>query len=311
MSAHSTPDARFRGCFTAITTPFTPDGESIDMDRLDQQIARQAQGGVTGIVVSGTTGESPTLDESEYESLLARAIATGHRHNLMVLAGTGSNSTRHAVHLQQLAHQLGADAALSVNPYYNKPTQEGLFRHFTAIADSCPLPTMLYNIPGRTAGGLTLDTIQKLARHPNIRALKDAAGSLDLTSDTCASCPGLAVLSGDDPLTLPMISVGALGVVSVVSNIAPGLVSSLCREALAGNFAEARTLHREASILAKAMFLETNPIPVKAALRLLGLDSGTVRLPLTQASVGTVERLRQALTNQELLQMASRAHAVA
>jgi 4-hydroxy-tetrahydrodipicolinate synthase len=295
---------RLRGCFTAIITPFTPDGASIDFARLDEQIALQAAGGVTGVVVSGTTGESPTLEHEEYERLVARAVETGRRHGLVVVAGTGSNSTAHAVALHRLALSLGADAGLSVNPYYNKPTQEGLVRHFTAVADSCDLPVILYNVPGRSGVGLSLDTIRTLARHPNVRALKDAAGNVDLTSETCAACPGLVVLSGDDPLTLPMMGVGAVGVVSVASNVVPDRVSALCRLELEGRREEALGVHRELAALSKALFLETNPIPVKAAMRLLGRDSGALRLPMIPASPATVERLRAVLTSMEVLQLA-------
>lgn len=301
----STPAARpiaFHGAYTAIITPFTPDGTTIDYTRLAEQIAAQASGGVTGIVVSGTTGESPTLEQDEFETLVVRAIQLGHARGLQVLVGTGSNSTAHAVAMQRFAHQAGADAALSVNPYYNKPTQEGLYRHFMAAADASPLPIMLYNIPGRSAVGLTLDTIQRLARHPNIQALKDAAGNVDLTAETCSACPDLAVLSGDDPLTLPMLSVGAVGVVSVASNVAPDRVSAICTEFAAGRHAAALAHHRALNPLYKALFAETNPIPVKAALRLLGRDSGALRLPMTPATSPTIERLRQALTTLELLQ---------
>lgn len=290
----------FRGSFTAITTPLTPDGTSIDYALLAKQIEFQAQGGITGIVVSGTTGESPTLEHDEYEKLVASAVELGHRHNLVVIAGTGSNSTRHAVAMQKFAAKVGADGTLSVNPYYNKPTQDGLLRHFSAIADSADIPIMLYNIPGRAAVGLTLDTIQRLAAHPNIRALKDAVGNVDFTSDTCAACPELTVLSGDDPLTLPMIAVGAQGVVSVVSNLVPDRVSALCREALAGRFETALEIHREIAPLTKSLFVETNPIPVKAAMKILGRDSGAIRLPMTPASASTIEKLKQVITKMEL-----------
>lgn len=292
----------FRGCFTAITTPFTPDGATIDYDRLAEQIAFQAAGGVTGIVVSGTTGESPTLEHDEYERLVATAVELGHARGIRVIAGTGSNSTAHAVGMQKYARSVGADATLSVNPYYNKPVQDGLIKHFLAVADAADIPVMLYNIPGRSGVSLTLDTIRTLARHPNIRALKDAAGNVDFTSDTCAACPNLAVLSGDDPLTLPMMSVGAVGVVSVLSNILPDRVSELCNAGLGGRHEDALAVHREVAALCKALFTETNPIPVKAAMRLLGRDTGALRLPMTAASPATVEKLRQVLTSMEMLQ---------
>lgn len=286
------------GCFTAITTPFTPDGAAIDYERLAEQIAFQAAGKVTGIIVSGTTGESPTLEHEEYQELVGKAVQIGHKHGLVVVAGTGSNSTAHAVENQKFAHKAGADATLSVNPYYNKPTQEGLYRHFSAVADAAAIPVILYNVPGRSAGGLALETIQRLSQHPNIAAIKDAAGNVDLTSETCATCPNLIVLSGDDPLTLPMMAVGAVGVISVVSNVAPGQVSALCAAWLAGRREEALGIHRELAALGKALFLESNPIPVKAAMRILGRDSGAVRLPLTPATQATVDRLRQVLAAQ-------------
>ncbi|MBY0313519.1 MAG: 4-hydroxy-tetrahydrodipicolinate synthase [Phycisphaerales bacterium] len=289
------------GCFTAITTPFSPDGSRIDFAALARQIDRQADGGVSGIVVSGTTGESPTLEHDEYQQLVAEAVKLGHARDLLVIAGAGSNSTRHAIALQTLAHRLGADATLSVNPYYNKPTQDGLFRHYTAIADSCPIPTILYNVPGRSAGGLTLDTIRTLSRHPNIVAIKDAAGNVDFTSETCAACPNLTVLSGDDPLTLPMMSVGAAGVVSVVSNVVPDRVSAMCAAELEGRHDEALSIHRELAAISKAMFLETNPIPVKGALKLLGVDSGAMRLPMTSATPATLEKLKTLMGAMEVV----------
>jgi 4-hydroxy-tetrahydrodipicolinate synthase len=302
-SAHagSLANSPFRGCFTAIVTPFTADGSKIDWGRLEAQIAAQAAGGVTGIVISGTTGESPTLEHEEYQELVKRAVPMAKSHRLLAIVGTGSNSTAHAIEMQKFAAAAGADAALSVNPYYNKPTQEGLYRHFAAVAACSPLPIMLYNIPGRTGVALSLETIQRLAAIPNIRAIKDATGGVDLASDTAARCPNLAVLSGDDPLTLPMMSVGAVGVVSVASNVAPRLVSGLCRAAGEGRWSEALAIHRRLSGLIKALFAETNPIPVKAAMALLGLDTGAVRLPMTAATAATVERLRSEMAALELL----------
>jgi len=297
----------FRGVYTALTTPFTPDGSAIDFAALERQIAFQAQGGVAGIVASGTTGESPTLEHDEYQRLIEAAVRIGRLHGLQVVAGAGSNSTRHAVEMQRFAAAAGAHATLSVNPYYNKPTQEGLYRHFTAIADSADLPVIVYNIPSRSAGGLTLETIKRLSSHPNIRAIKDAVGNVDFTAETCAQCPGLAVLSGDDPLTLPMIGVGAVGVVSVVSNLVPAQVVAMVAAALGDDVPSGATpgtaleLHRELLPLIKALFTETNPIPLKAAMRLLGRDSGSLRLPMTPASPACIERLRHVLTSMELL----------
>ena len=294
-------DPRFTGAFTAITTPFTADGKSIDFARLAEQIEFQAKGGITGIVVSGTTGESPTLTESEYHELLRQSIALGRKHGLLVIAGTGSNSTAHACELQRHAAEAGADATLSVNPYYNKPTQEGLYRHFAAVADAARIPVILYNIPGRSGVALTPATVERIAKHPHIVANKEATGSTDSASDIAARCPDLALLSGDDSMTLPFASVGGVGVVSVVSNILPAKVAGLCRATRENRWGEALQIHRELFEFCRAMFIETNPIPVKAALKLLGRDTGSLRLPMSDAAESTVAALRKALAAQGLL----------
>lgn len=291
----------YRGCFTAVVTPFTEDGAEIDFARLDRQLEAQASGGVTGVVVSGTTGESPTLEHDEYERLLRHAIGTCRRLKLRCIAGAGSNSTAHALRMQRFAADIGADATLSVNPYYNKPTPDGLLRHFTTLADATDTPLILYNIPSRTGVALSVETIATLANHPRIVAIKDATGGLETASEVCARVSDLAVLSGDDPLTLPMASVGAVGVISVVSNVAPKLISDLCGAFLAGRWEAALALHRRMLPLARALFLETNPIPLKAALRLMGMDTGSLRLPMSPPAPATVERIRQALIGAELL----------
>lgn len=297
---HAPVPTPFRGCFTAVITPFTADGSKIDFTRLETQIQAQAAGGVTGIVISGTTGESPTLEHAEYEELVHKAIPMCRKHKLMAIVGTGSNSTAHAVAMQRFAAAAGADAGLSVNPYYNKPTQEGLYRHFMAVADASAMPVVLYNVPARTSVALTLDTILRLGEHPNIRAIKDATGGVDLAGETAARCPNLTVLSGDDPLTLPMMALGAMGVVSVVSNILPGEVSKLCAAWLEGRWAEALAIHRRIAGLTKALFVETNPVPVKAAMGILNRDTGSVRMPLTPATSASLERLKRELTALEL-----------
>jgi len=304
----STATSTFRGAYTAITTPFTQDGSRIDFDRLAKQIELQAKGGVAGIVASGTTGESPTLEEHEYHELVEKCIALGRAKGLTVVAGAGSNSTAHAVTMQKFAKSAGADATLSVNPYYNKPTQEGLYRHFMTVADAAEIPIILYNIPGRTGVALTTATVERLAAHPNIRAVKEATGSTDSGGEIAMRCPNLALLSGDDSMTLPFMAVGAVGVVSVVSNVAPRKVSALCEAYLSGKNAEALRLHREVFELCRVMFLETNPIPVKAAMHLLGLDTGSLRLPMTEAVPTTVERLKQVLAAAELLPGAKAPH---
>ncbi len=293
-------DDRFTGAFTAITTPFSTDGSQIDYDRLAQQIAFQAAGGVKGIVVAGTTGECPTLREEEYKQLITHSVQIGHQNGLMVIAGTGSNSTAHAVELQRFAADVGADAGLSVNPYYNKPTQAGLERHFRAVADASDMPVVLYNVPGRSGVALAPETVGRLAEHKNICAIKEATGSTDSASEIAIRCPDLAILSGDDSMTLPFAAVGAVGAVSVVSNLVPQKMAALCEAFNTGHWDEARGLHGSIFGLCRAMFLETNPIPIKAALKLLNRDTGAIRLPLTPATDQTVAALEQVLKRLEL-----------
>lgn len=294
-------DPRFTGCFTAIVTPFSADGVQIDYGTLKAQIEFQAAGGVKGVVICGTTGESPTLSDDEYRTLVPRAIKIAHDAKILAVVGTGSNSTAHAVHLHEFAAKEGADGSLSVNPYYNKPTQEGLYRHFVSVADSARLPIILYNIPGRTGVALTPATVERLAGHEMIVANKEATGSTDSASEIAARCPRLALLSGDDSMTLPFAAVGGVGVVSVVSNIVPGRVSELCAAILKGDYLGALRAHRYLFNLCRSMFVETNPIPIKAAMKMLGRDTGSLRLPMTPASEGTVTALRAALKEAELL----------
>jgi 4-hydroxy-tetrahydrodipicolinate synthase len=289
------PPVQFRNAFTAIITPFSADGTSIDFGRLREQIQFQAAGQITGVVLAGTTGESPTLSSGEWHELIQRGVTFAHDAGILAVAGTGSNNTAHAVELQVEAARLGADATLSVNPYYNKPVQEGLYRHFMAQADSAAIPTILYNIPGRTGALLQPETVERLARHPNIKAIKEATGSCDSAGEIAARCPGLALLSGDDALTLPFASLGGVGVVSVISNLLPRETGDLCRACNAGNWARALEIHRSMLGLIKALFVETNPIPIKAAMKLLGRDSGVTRLPMTEASASTIAALQKAI----------------
>ncbi|MFO0961871.1 MAG: 4-hydroxy-tetrahydrodipicolinate synthase [Phycisphaerales bacterium] len=285
----------FRGCYTAIVTPFSADGTTVDAARLERNIRLQAEGGVTGIVPCGTTGESPTLSEAEHTLVVERAVQVGRPLGLQVVAGAGSNSTAHAVHLQKLAKKLGADAGLQVTPYYNKPSQEGIYRHFMAVADSCDLPVMLYNIPGRSGVAILPETVERLAAHPNIRAIKEATGSMDSASEIRQRC-GIALLSGDDSLTPSFAAVGAVGVVSVLSNLLPARVAKLCALLAANDFRGALEVHMAMFPLSKGMLsLDVNPVPLKAALALLGADTGMVRLPLAPASAATVARVRELL----------------
>ena len=288
-----------RGCFTAIVTPFTADGASVDFARLDEQVRFQAAGGVSGIVPCGTTGESPTLSEKEQCQVIERALAAARAARrstpVQVIAGAGSNCTAHAVHMQKFAASVGADASLQVNPYYNKPSQEGLYRHFMTIADSADLPIVLYNIPGRTGVALSPATVERLAAHRNIVAIKEATGSLDSASEILQRCD-IALLSGDDSLTLPFASVGGVGVVSVVSNILPGKVQSLCDAFLGQDWTTAQALHRELFALCRGLLsLDTNPIPIKAAMAQLGRDTGALRLPMCAAGAAAQAEIKALL----------------
>lgn len=299
----------FKGCYTAIVTPFTADGIAIDQARLAEQIVFQAEGGVSGIVACGTTGESPTLEDDEHRLVVETAVQIGHSRGMQVLAGAGSNCTRHAVDLQRLAFDLGADASLQVAPYYNKPSQEGLYRHFMTIADCCPLPMMLYNIPGRCGVAINPETVARLARHPNIVAIKEATGSMDSASEIRQRC-SITILSGDDSLTLAFAGCGSSGVVSVISNLMPARMQSLCDAFLGNDFARAQQIHREIFPLAKGLLsLDVNPVPLKAAMRLLGRDSGAVRLPLVEASKEATVRISEILANFGLSKLEAVAHA--
>jgi 4-hydroxy-tetrahydrodipicolinate synthase len=287
---------RFQGVYTALVTPFTADGSAIDWSRLKSSIEHQAAGRVSGVVPCGTTGESPTLTESEYRAMVEKTIEWARPLGLTVIAGAGSNSTAKAIELHRFAHVAGADASLQVNPYYNKPSQEGLYRHFMAIADSCELPVVLYNIPGRSAVALAAATFERLASHPNIRAVKEATGSLDAASDIVART-SLTLLSGDDSLTLPMAALGATGVVSVVSNLVPERVQAMCDAFNNEDWAQARRIHFELLPLSRGLLsLDTNPVPVKAALESLGRDSGALRLPMTRGSKELFDAVRKLIT---------------
>ena len=282
----------FSGTFTALITPFKND--RVDEAAFARQIKAQVDAGVTGIVPVGTTGESPTLSHEEHRRVIEVAVALARGTGVKVIAGTGSNSTAEAIELTAHAKASGADAALLVNPYYNKPTQEGLVRHFTAIARQVDIPIVLYNIPGRTNVTMTVSTMKRLTIEcKNIVAVKDAAGNLDMTSEAVGA--GLTVLSGDDSLTLPMMAVGAKGVVSVASNIVPEMVVSLVKLAAAGDFSGARTIHQKLFALCRALFIETNPIPIKAAMQMVGRDSGELRLPLCEIAESNRAVVRAAL----------------
>ena len=287
----------FHGVYTAMVTPFADN--RLDEGRLREQVAFQIEHGVDGLVPVGTTGESPTLSHAEHNRVVAVVIEAS-AGRVPVIAGTGSNSTAEALGMTRHAAEAGASASLQVVPYYNKPTQEGLYRHFITIAEQVELPIVLYNIPGRSGVTLSVDTIVRLAAHPNIVAVKEATGNLDMSSDIASRCD-LDILSGDDSLTLPIMSVGGRGVISVASNIVPDRVAEMCGLALKGDFAAARQRHLKLFPLFKAMFVETNPVPLKAAMKLLGRDSGEMRLPLCEIHHANLPLVESALRAQNLL----------
>jgi len=288
----------FRGTFTALVTPFR-DG-SIDVSAFEELIEAQISAGITGIVAIGTTGESPTLSSDERAQVIQLAVARANKRCL-VLAGTGSNSTHHAIAETRTAEKLGIDAALLVAPYYNKPSQEGLFRHFQAIADSTSLPIMLYNIPGRCGVDILPETVARLAKEcRNIVSIKEASGSVERVSELRRRLPeAFTILSGDDSLTLPFMAVGAVGVVSVASNLFPSDVCALVRACEAGDLKSAKKFHRKFLPLFKDLFIEPNPVPVKTALGWRGAMSPEVRLPLCVMSEANQTRLRKTLDDFE------------
>jgi 4-hydroxy-tetrahydrodipicolinate synthase len=284
----------FRGTFTALVTPFRD--ARIDLSAFEKLIEAQIAAGITGIVAIGTTGESPTLSHDEREQVIRCAVAKGNKR-CVVLVGTGSNSTQHAIADTTNAEKLGVDAALLVAPYYNKPSQEGLFRHFKAVADATSLPIMLYNIPGRCSVDVLPETVARLANAcQNIVCIKEASGSAERVGELRRSLPEpFTILSGDDSLTLPFMAVGANGVVSVASNLFPSEVCALVRACESGDFKVAQRLHRKLLPLFKDLFIEPNPVPVKTALAWRGVVSGEVRLPLCEMSEANQARLRKTL----------------
>jgi 4-hydroxy-tetrahydrodipicolinate synthase len=284
----------FSGCFTALVTPFTADG-AVDYPKLAELIEQQIAGGVAGIVPTGTTGESATLSHEEHHRVIERAVQVT-RKRCLVIAGTGSNATTEAISLTQAAEAAGADASLQVSPYYNKPSPEGMYRHFMAIARATKLPLVLYNIPGRTGKEIAVETLARLAKDaPNVVAVKEAGGSVERVTQTLEAAPRLEILSGDDSLTLAMMAVGAKGVISVLSNLLPADVKRLVTLAAAGKLVEAEALHRKMAPLVREIFRENNPAGIKAALALAGRCGGTLRLPLCEILPENMQKLAAAL----------------
>ena len=289
---------QFAGLSVALVTPFR--NGQVDYDALKKQVEFQVAAGTTCLCPVGTTGESPTLSFPEHERVIATVVEVA-AGRIKVMAGTGSNSTAEARDLTAWAARAGVDAALVVAPYYNRPTQEGLYQHFKALAETVDIPICIYNIPSRTGRNIEPETIARMAELPNITMIKEAAGSMDQVSQILA-LTDLLVLSGDDSLTLPMLSVGARGVVSVVGNILPQDMISLIKAYESGDVKGAQCWHRKLFPLCRDMLgLATNPIPIKAAMRLLGRDTGEVRLPLTPLSADQETKLERTLKNYGLL----------
>ncbi len=294
----TTRSEEFSGLSVALITPMR-DGQ-VDIETLQQQVEFQIEAGTTCLCPTGTTGESPTLSHPEHERVIS-AVVEAAAGRIKVMAGTGSNSTDEALRLTRWAAKTGADAALLVAPYYNKPTQEGFYQHYKAVAEAVEIPLCVYNIPGRAAKNIEPETIIRLAELPNITMVKEATGSMDQASQVI-SATDLTVLSGDDSLTLPLMSIGGRGVVSVVGNMIPKDVIALTGAFDAGNLDEARRWHHKLFPLCRDMLgLSTNPIPIKAAMKMVGRDTGELRLPMTPLTADEEAKLRQTLTDYGLL----------
>ncbi|MBS1124372.1 MAG: dihydrodipicolinate synthase [Deltaproteobacteria bacterium] len=291
--------AKIEGCLTALVTPFS--GGKIDFDSLAKLVDWQIDQGVDGIVAVGTTGESATLDVDEHVAVIA-ATVKAVRGRVPVIAGAGANATAEALTLTHASEEAGADALLHVTPYYNRPSQEGLYRHFEAISKSTKLPIILYNVPSRTACDILTDCVVRLAELDNIIAIKDATGNLVRGSELVARLGDrMTVLSGDDGTTFPLYAVGARGVISVVSNVAPRAMSDMWDAVKAGDWERAKQRHFELRVLSSMLFFEPSPAPTKAALAMLGRCSTDVRLPLVAATAGLTEQLRAELRAQGML----------
>ncbi|MCL4542734.1 MAG: 4-hydroxy-tetrahydrodipicolinate synthase [Deltaproteobacteria bacterium] len=289
----------FKGVFTAIVTPFS--GGNIDEKALEKLVEFQIENGVTGIVACGSTGESATLSFEEHIRVI-RLVSEISGRRVKVIAGTGSNNTVEAIHLIKEAEKFKIDGHLQITPYYNKPMQEGLYFHFKTIAQNCSLPIILYNVPSRTAVNLLPETVIRLSEINNIKGIKEASGSLDQVIAILRKAPGdFCVLSGDDALTLPIIAVGGHGVISTVSNVAPKDMVSMTNYSLKGDYKSARKINFKLIPLIHAMFIETNPIPVKKALNIMGFIENEIRLPLSEASGTDIEKIRVALKEYGIL----------
>jgi 4-hydroxy-tetrahydrodipicolinate synthase len=289
----------FKGAIVAMVTPFR--NGKVDEEALRRLIEEQIAGGTDGIAPCGTTGESTTLSHEEHDRVIEITVeAAGKR--VPVIAGTGSNSTEEAIRLTKHAWKAGADAALIVCPYYNRPTQEGLYLHYRAIAEEVPIPVIVYNIPGRTGTNMLTETLARLAEIPNIVGVKEASGSLKQMSDVVRLCgPDFSVLSGDDIFTLGLLAIGGNGVISVISNVVPGDMAAMVDAFAAGDLSKARALHHRMSPLIDALFIETNPIPVKAALAMMGKIAYELRLPLCRLAEKNEAALKKVMQDYGLI----------
>ena len=290
---------KLQGTITAMVTPFGKNG-AVDYGRLAEFVDWQCESGVEGLCPMGTTGESPTLNHDEHHKVIEETIKYA-KGRVKIVAGTGANSTSEAVSLTKAAISMGgADACLQVTPYYNKPNPEGLYRHFMTVAD-LGLPVILYNVPGRAGKEIPLDVVVRLAKHPNVIAIKEAAGSVDRVSAIKNALPDFTVLSGDDSLTVPMISVGAEGVISVASNVIPREMSDMVRFALAGDFAKAREYHARYYELFRDLFIDVNPVMVKEALAMMGRIERVFRLPLCETDDAKLAQMKKTLEGAGIL----------
>jgi 4-hydroxy-tetrahydrodipicolinate synthase len=289
----------FKGNIVAIVTPFNND--EIDEEKLRELVEFQIENGTDGIVPCGTTGEASTLDYEEHDRVIEIVVQQAKKR-VPVIAGTGSNSTKEAIEITEHAKRVGADGALLVTPYYNKPTQEGLYRHYKTVAEAVAIPQILYNVPGRTSVNMLPETVARLADIPNIVAIKEATGSLQQASEVLALCGDrIDVLSGDDFITFPLMACGGAGVISVTANIMPKEISAMVDAFNAGDLDEARRLHLKLLKINNAMFIETNPVPVKTALGLMGKCSDEVRLPLAPLSESSTAKLAAIMKEYQLI----------
>ena len=287
----------FTGSIVALVTPFK-DG-LVDYDKLSELVEYHIENGTQGILPCGTTGESPTLTFDEHEKVVSHVVEKVNGR-IPVIAGTGSNNTSEAIKLTKYAKQEGADGALIITPYYNKPTQEGLYKHYKAILDEVDIPIIIYNVPSRTGVSISPDTVARLCEMKNVVAIKEASGDIDQTSQILSLCD-ITVLSGDDSLTLPIMSVGGKGVISVLANILPREVSEMVSKFGSGKVEESQKLHKRLFPVCRSMFIETNPIPVKTAMKLLGRLNGEMRLPLCEMSSENEKKLLKTLEHYGLI----------